>query len=60
MTNYERWNTPKKLQKDMHSLASELRQRSTKSEALLWEVIRNRKLDGRKFRKMPTACAKKR
>lgn len=35
----------------MHVLAAELRQRGTKSEAQLWQALRNRRLDGRKFRR---------
>ncbi len=27
----------------------ELRQRQTKSEEIIWELVRNRKLDGKKF-----------
>ncbi|MDL1900461.1 endonuclease domain-containing protein [Anaerolineae bacterium CFX9] len=35
----------------MHNLASELRQRATLSESLLWEAIRNRQIEGYKFRR---------
>ena len=35
----------------MHNLASELHQRSTKSEEILWQMVRNRQLEGRKFRR---------
>ena len=51
MADYERWKAPRDLKKKMHVLASDLRQRSTKSEALLWNALRDRKLDGRKFRR---------
>ena len=51
MATHERWQVPNDLKKKMHVLASELRQRSTKSEAILWAALRDRKLGGRKFRR---------
>ena len=51
MATHERWQVPNDLKKKMHVLASELRQRSTKSEAILWAALRDRKLVGRKFRR---------
>jgi len=35
----------------MQEVARQLRRESTRSEAILWEVLRNRKLEGRKFRR---------
>jgi len=35
----------------MHLLAADLRYRQTLSEAILWESLRGRKLDGYKFRR---------
>jgi adenine-specific DNA-methyltransferase len=51
MASYQRWNQGKDSKKKFHMLAAELRQRATKSEELLWEALRNRKLDGKKFRR---------
>ena len=48
---FARWAIPPELEKKMHVLASELRQRSTPSEAVLWQALRNRRLAGRKFRR---------
>jgi very-short-patch-repair endonuclease len=49
--SYERWNVPPELKQKMHELASELRMEHTSSEEILWEALRNRKLEGRKFRR---------
>ncbi|XGB40657.1 MAG: DUF559 domain-containing protein [Cyanobacteria bacterium LVE1205-1] len=35
----------------MQEVARQLRRESTPSEAILWEALRNRKLEGRKFRR---------
>jgi len=51
MGDYQRWKQPKQIKKKMHVLSSELRQRSTETENLLWEKLRNRQLLGRKFRR---------
>ncbi len=51
MADHEHWRVPKELKKKMHVLASDLRQRSTKSETNLWAALRDRKLAGRKFRR---------
>jgi very-short-patch-repair endonuclease len=37
--------------KDLKSLRSSLRKRSTSSEAVLWNILKSRNLDGRKFRR---------
>ncbi|WP_413467398.1 DUF1156 domain-containing protein [Pleurocapsa sp. FMAR1] len=39
------------LQKKMTEIARKLRREQTASEAILWEALRNRKLEGRKFRR---------
>ena len=51
MGDYQRWKQPKQIKKKMHVLSSELRQRSTETENLLWEKLRNRQLLGRKIRR---------
>lgn len=51
MGDYLRWKQPRHVKQEMHLLASDLRQRSTNSEALLWDKLRNRQLHGRKFRR---------
>ena len=51
MADVEKWDIPPELARKMHGLARELRQRATSAAALLWQAIRNRKLDGRKFRR---------
>src|SRR5690606_789572 len=48
---YERWHVPPELKQKMHVLASELRREPTTSEDVLWQALRNRKLEGRKFRR---------
>jgi very-short-patch-repair endonuclease len=48
---YERWEVPDELRQKMKELARQFRKEPTKSEALLWEALRNRKLEGRKFRR---------
>jgi adenine-specific DNA methylase/very-short-patch-repair endonuclease len=47
----EKWEVPPAIQKKMQEVARQLRRESTRSEAILWEVLRNRKLEGRKFRR---------
>jgi adenine-specific DNA methylase len=39
------------LQEKMTEIARKLRKQQTKSEAILWEALRNRKLEGKKFRR---------
>jgi very-short-patch-repair endonuclease len=47
----ERWKIPPELKAKMHELAAELRKEHTPSEDILWQALRNRQLDGRKFRR---------
>ncbi len=47
----ERWKIPPELKTKMHKLAAELRKEHTDSEAVLWRALRNRQLEGRKFRR---------
>ena len=51
MDNPENWDIAPKFKNKMHALARQLRQRSTTAETLLWRAIRNRQLEGRKFRR---------
>lgn len=48
-TDSERWNVPPELKHNMRDLARELRKKATSSEDILWQALRNRQLDGRKF-----------
>ena len=48
---YQRWNIPLELKRKMHDLAAQLRKDHTPSEDILWRALRNRQLDGRKFRR---------
>lgn len=41
------------IQKKMTEIARKLRKRPTPSEAILWEALRDRKLENRKFRRQP-------
>ena len=50
MDHPEKWDVPPELKRKMHALSRDLRQRATLAETILWQAIRNRKLDGRKFR----------
>ncbi|MFS8968230.1 DUF1156 domain-containing protein, partial [Synechococcus sp. H55.4] len=47
----EKWEVPPAIQKKMQEVARQLRRQSTPSEAILWEALRNRQLEGRKFRR---------
>ncbi len=51
MEHPEIWDIPPDLKRKMYGLARELRQRATFAEGLLWQAIRSRRLDGRKFRR---------
>ena len=51
MEHPEIWDIPPDIKRKMHSLARELRQRATFAEGLLWQGMRSRRLDGRKFRR---------
>src|SRR5579859_3522710 len=45
------WSISIELAKRMRDVAREFRKEPTPSEAILWEAIRGRQLDGRKFRR---------
>ena len=47
----ERWKIPLELKAKMHDLAVELRKEHTASEEILWQALRRKQLDGRKFRR---------
>ncbi|WP_250122221.1 DUF559 domain-containing protein [Chroococcidiopsis sp. CCMEE 29] len=47
----DKWEVPVAVQRKMQEIARQLRKQSTQSEAILWEALRNRKLDNRKFRR---------
>jgi putative DNA methylase len=47
----ERWEISVATQKKMQEVARQLRRESTPSEAILWEALCNRQLEGRKFRR---------
>lgn len=47
----QKWEVSPELQKKMTEIARKLRREQTASEAILWEALRNRKLEGRKFRR---------
>jgi very-short-patch-repair endonuclease len=51
MSGRERWKISPELKAKMHKLAAELRKEHTASEAILWQFLRNRQLEGRKFRR---------
>ena len=51
MNNPEKWDIPPGLKRRMHGVARDLRQHATPAETILWQAIRNRQLDGRKFRR---------
>lgn len=46
-----KWDIPPEFKRRMHEVARNLRQRQTAAETMLWQSIRNKKLDGRKFRR---------
>ena len=41
----------KTSQEEIHRRAKKLREKMTKAEMILWDILRNRKLKGRKFRR---------
>ncbi|MBD2179378.1 DUF559 domain-containing protein [Pseudanabaena sp. FACHB-1998] len=45
------WEISDDLRKKMQEVARQFRKEPTQSEAILWEAIRNRKLENRKFRR---------
>ncbi|WP_228013504.1 endonuclease domain-containing protein, partial [Nostoc edaphicum] len=54
-SNY--WQVPPALHQKMKEVARQFRKEPTPSEAILWQALRNRKLEGRKFRRQqPIGC----
>jgi very-short-patch-repair endonuclease len=49
--NQERWRIPAEFKVKMHDLAVELRKEHTRSEDMLWQALRRKQLEGRKFRR---------
>jgi adenine-specific DNA methylase len=47
----KKWEVSEKLRVKMQEVARQFRKEPTPSEAILWEALRNRKLEGRKFRR---------
>jgi adenine-specific DNA methylase/very-short-patch-repair endonuclease len=47
----KKWEITDSLHKRMIEIARQLRREQTKSEAILWGALRNRQLEGRKFRR---------
>ena len=47
----DRWEIPPVLHQRMIEVARQFRKNPTPSEAILWKALRNRKLEGRKFRR---------
>lgn len=47
----DRWPVPEPLRRKMVAVARGFRRQPTPSEAILWESLRDRRLDGRKFRR---------
>lgn len=47
----EQWEVPEELRQKMLEVARQFRKEPTSSEAVLWEALRGRKLEGRKFRR---------
>jgi very-short-patch-repair endonuclease len=47
----DRWEIPATLKQKMTGVARRFRKEPTASEDVLWQAIRSRKLDGRKFRR---------
>ncbi|MCO6451640.1 MAG: GAF domain-containing protein [Caldilineales bacterium] len=47
----ERWDIPESMRRQMVELARTYRKMPTPSEEILWEALRGKKLEGRKFRR---------
>jgi very-short-patch-repair endonuclease len=47
----ERWHIPESLRRKMIDVARTFRKEPTRSEAVLWEALRRKQLDGYKFRR---------
>lgn len=53
----DNWQVPPALYQKMKEVARQFRKEATPSEAILWQALRNRKLEGRKFRRQqPIGC----
>ena len=50
-TEYDRWHVPRALRAKMVEVAREFRKHPTPSEDLLWQALRGRRLEGRRFRR---------
>jgi very-short-patch-repair endonuclease/type II restriction/modification system DNA methylase subunit YeeA len=49
--DFDHWNIPESLRRNMVNLAREFRKTPTRSEAILWQALRGKRLDGVKFRR---------
>jgi very-short-patch-repair endonuclease len=49
--NFPRLDVPSEIQRKMIEIAREFRKEPTKSESILWQALRAKKLDGHKFRR---------
>ena len=49
--NFPRINVPPEIHRKITEIAREFRKGPTKSEAILWQALRGKKLDGIKFRR---------
>ena len=49
--NFPRLKVPPEVQRKMLEIARQFRKEPTKSEAILWQALRGKKLDGIKFRR---------
>jgi very-short-patch-repair endonuclease len=53
----DKWQISPELRYKMVEIARQFRKQPTPSEAILWQALRNRKLEGRKFRRQqPIGC----
>ncbi|MEH2082207.1 MAG: endonuclease domain-containing protein [Nostoc sp.] len=53
----DNWQVSPVLRQKMKEVARQFRKEPTPSEAILWQALRNRKLEGRKFRRQqPIGC----
>lgn len=56
-SNPDKWQVPADVRRRMIEIARQFRKEPTPSEAILWQALRNRKLEGRKFRRQqPIGC----
>ncbi len=49
--DWDRWDVSPELREKLRDAARELRKRPSRSEEILWQALRNRRLAGRKFRR---------